>query len=106
MVHTYGDTTRAKQTEEMCEKTLKPLELGWKDVEDVIPMNGVQEMFLKKQRPQSNNHRHAWFCSNTSISELQTALEGALAHHSIFRSIALYFNSKTPLHITVRPSQT
>jgi hypothetical protein len=106
MIHTYGDEAQAKQTEEICNETLKPLGLGWKDVEDVIPMNGVQEMFLKKQRPQSNNHRHAWLCSNTSISELQAALEGALAHHSMFRTMARYFDSETSLHITVRPSET
>jgi hypothetical protein len=68
-------------------------------------MNGVQEMFLTKQRPQSNNHRHAWLCSNTSISELQAALEGALTHHSMFRTMGLYFDSETSLHVTVRPSQ-
>jgi hypothetical protein len=106
MLHTYGDEAQAKQTEEICNEALKPLGLGWKHVEDVIPMNGVQEMFLKKQRPKSNNHRHAWICSNTSISELRTALERALAHHRMFRTMALYSDSETPLHITVRPCQT
>jgi hypothetical protein len=106
MVHTYGDTMRAKQTEKMCNETLEPLGLGWKDVEDVIPMNGVQKMFLKSQRPQGNNHRHAWLCRNTSISGLQTALERALTHHGIFRTMALYFDSENPFHIMVRPSQT
>ena len=105
MVHAHGDTGRAQRTQTMCNETLAPLGLTWDDVEDVIPMNGFQENFLKKRRPQSNNHRHAWLCPGSTVSTLQIALEKVLSHHSILRTMAVYFDEKTSLHIIIRPTE-
>ena len=44
MAHARGDPARAKRTEELANRTLSPLGLSWEDVEDVIPMNSMQEM--------------------------------------------------------------
>jgi len=104
MAHARGDLARAKRTEELANKTLSPLGLSWKDVEDVIPMNSIQEMFMEYKRPQTSNHRHAWACPGSNISELKKAIEGAVTHHSMLRTMGLYFDNTTSVHLTMRPS--
>ncbi|KAE9367431.1 acetyl-CoA synthetase-like protein [Stipitochalara longipes BDJ] len=104
MAHARGDPARAKRTEELANKTLSPLGLSWQDVEDVIPMNSMQEMFMKYRRPQTSNHRHAWACPGSTMSELKKAIEGAVTHHSMLRTMGVYFDSSTSVHLTIRPS--
>lgn len=104
MAHTLGDPARAKRREELSNKTLAPLGLSWNDVENVIPMNSIHEMFMKHKRPQTSSHRHPWACPSSSIADVQKAVEGAVAHHSMLRTMAMYFDFKTSLHITIRPS--
>jgi acyl-CoA synthetase (AMP-forming)/AMP-acid ligase II len=105
MVHTHGEETRYKKTQELANETMKPLGLSWEDVEDVIPMNGIQETFMKYRRPQSSNHRHAFLCKGASVGAVQEALEATLAHHSMLRTMAMYYDSHTSLHLTIRPSE-
>jgi acyl-CoA synthetase (AMP-forming)/AMP-acid ligase II/aryl carrier-like protein len=104
MAHARGDPARAKRTEELANKTLSPLGLSWKDVEDVIPMNSIQEMFMEYKRPQTSNHRHAWACPGSTMSELKKAIEGAVSHHNMLRTMGLYFDTTTSVHLTIRPS--
>ncbi len=104
MIHTFSVPDRYSKTKTMVSETVAPLGLSWNDVEDVIPMNGVQEWFLKKRRPQSSNHRHAWLCPGSTPATLQTAVEKALSHHPMLRSMAVYFDTETSLHIVIRPS--
>ncbi|PMD40355.1 acetyl-CoA synthetase-like protein, partial [Hyaloscypha variabilis F] len=104
MAHTRGDPVRAKRTEELANKTLSPLDLGWQDVEDVIPMNNMQENFMEYKRPQTSNHRHAWACPGSTMSDLKNAIEGAITHHSMLRTMGVYFDSSTSVHLTIRPS--
>ncbi|KAH7348361.1 hypothetical protein BKA65DRAFT_594211 [Rhexocercosporidium sp. MPI-PUGE-AT-0058] len=105
MAHVHGDEQRYQKTIKLCNETLEPLGLDWNDVQDVIPMNSTQETFLKYRRPQTSNHRHAWLCPGTSMQELQTAIEGAVTHHSMLRSMAIYFDDITAVHATIRPSK-
>ncbi|KAF8857135.1 acetyl-CoA synthetase-like protein [Acephala macrosclerotiorum] len=105
IVHCNGDEARYKKTQELAIETLKPLSLGWNDVQDIIPMNGIQETFLKYRRPQSSNHRHAFVCNGSSVVHVQKALENTLAHHAMLRTMAMYFDSHTSVHIAVRPSK-
>ncbi|KUJ19522.1 acetyl-CoA synthetase-like protein [Mollisia scopiformis] len=105
MVHTSGDEARYKKTQDLAIETLKPLGLGWEDVEDVIPMNAIQETFVKYRRPQTSNHRHAFLCNGSSVDHLEKALKATLAHHSMLRTMAMYFDSHTSMHITIRPSE-
>lgn len=104
IVHTLDDPDRFDQTKKMAEDTLAPLGLSWEDVEDIIPMNPYQKAYIQYRRPQTYNHRHAFLCPGSSITQVRTALESALKHHSILRTMAFYFDDETPLHITVRPS--
>ena len=106
IAHVHGDEERYQRTIQLCNETLAPLGLDWNDVQDVIPMNGTQETFVKYRRPQTSNHRHAWLCPGTTLQELETAIIGAVTHHPMLRSMALYFDSSTPLHATIRPSPT
>ncbi|KAH9210763.1 hypothetical protein DL95DRAFT_370521 [Leptodontidium sp. 2 PMI_412] len=105
MAHVHGDEARFQKTIQLCNETLAPLGLDWNDVQDVIPMNTTQETFLKYRRPQTSNHRHAWLCPGTSMEELQNAIEGAVTHHSMLRSMAIYFDDTTAVHATIRPSK-
>ena len=104
IAHARGDPARAKQTEELANKTLSPLGLSWQDVEDVIPMNSMQENFMEYRRPQTSNHRHAWTCACSTMSDLKKSVEGAVAHHRMLRTMGLYFDSSTSVHLTIRPS--
>jgi hypothetical protein len=104
MAHARGDPARAKRTEELANKTLSPIGLSWKDVEDAIPMNSIQEMFMEYKRPQTNNHRHAWACPGSNMSGLKKAIEAAVTHHSMLRTMGLYFDNTTSVHLTIRPS--
>lgn len=104
MAHARGDPARAKRTEELANKTLSPIGLSWKDVEDTIPMNIIQEMFMEYKRPQTNNHRHAWACPGSNMSGLKEAIEAAVTHHSMLRTMGLYFDNTTSMHLTIRPS--
>ncbi|KAH7408065.1 hypothetical protein BKA64DRAFT_438716 [Cadophora sp. MPI-SDFR-AT-0126] len=106
MIHANGDSERARRTQEICTQTLSPLGFAWSDVEDVIPMHGAMRRFLTRRRNQSSNHRHVWLCPGKSISNVVAALETALSHHAILRSMAIYFDESTPLHLVMRPSQT
>ena len=106
IAHVHGDEKRYQRTIQLCNETLAPLGLDWNEVQDVIPMNGTQETFVIYRRPQTSNHRHAWLCPGTSLQELETAIIGAVTHHPMLRSMALYFDSTTPFHATIRPSPT
>lgn len=104
MVHSHGDEERLKKTQSLSINMLKPLGLGWDDIEDVVPMNGTQELFLKYRRPQSQNHRHAFLCNRSTVAEVRKAIQTVLVQHSMLRTMALYFDSCTSLHVIVRPS--
>jgi len=67
-------------------------------------MNSIEEMLIKYKRPQTSNHRHAWARPGSSIADVQKAVEGTVAHHSMLRTMAMYFNSKISLRMTIRPS--
>lgn len=61
---------------------------------------------MKSPRPQSNNHRHAYLCKSKSVQETRLALEKALSHHDMLRTLAIHYDASTPLHIVLRPSST
>ncbi|KAK0099513.1 hypothetical protein ONS96_008351 [Cadophora gregata f. sp. sojae] len=106
VAHVHGDEVRYQKTIKLCNETLAPLGLDWNDVQDVIPMNGTQETFVKYRRPHTSTHRHAWLCPGTTIQELETALIAAVTHHPMLRSMALYVDEITPVHATIRASPT
>lgn len=59
---------------------------------------------MKNPRPQSNNHRHAYLCKSKSVKETRLALENALSHHDMLRTLAIHYDASTPLHVVLRPS--
>lgn len=61
---------------------------------------------MKNPRPQSNNHRHAYLCKSKTVEETRLALENALSHHDMLRTLAIHYDASTPLHIVLRPSST
>lgn len=61
---------------------------------------------MKNPRPQSNNHRHAYLCKGKSVEETRLALENALSHHDMLRTLAIHYDASTPLHVVLRPSST
>lgn len=61
---------------------------------------------MKNPRPQSNNHRHAYLCKSKSVKETRLALENALSHHDMLRTLAIHYDASTPLHVVLRPSST
>lgn len=61
---------------------------------------------MKNPRPQSNNHRHAYLCKDKSVKETRLALEKALSHHDMLRTLAIHYDASTPLHVVLRPSST
>ncbi|KAK5936785.1 NRPS [Knufia obscura] len=105
MIHAQGDNVRAQHTIDVCRATLKPLGLDWEDVQDVLPMYSFQEHYLRKRRPQSNNHRHAWVCSRTNLQNARRAIEGTLSRHDMLRTMAVRLDDGTCLHVVVRPSR-
>lgn len=61
---------------------------------------------MKNPRPQSNNHRHAYLCKSKNVKETHLALENALSHHDMLRTLAIHYDASTPLHVVLRPSST
>lgn len=61
---------------------------------------------MKNPRPQSNNHRHAYLCKSKNVEETRLALENALSHHDMLRTLAIHDDASTPLHVVLRPSPT
>lgn len=61
---------------------------------------------MKNPRPQSNNHRHAYLCKSKTVKETRLALEKALSHHDMLRTLAIHYDASTPLHVVLRPSST
>lgn len=61
---------------------------------------------MKNPRPQSNNHRHAYLCKSKNVKETRLALEKALSHHDMLRTLAIHYDASTPLHVVLRPSST
>jgi len=101
----HGEQERFQNIKSKCIETIVSLGLGWNDVEDIIPAVGIQDLHLKKRRPQSCNHRHAFMCPGSSTSDVQVALRDALAHHPILRSMAFYPDDQTTVHVVIRPSE-
>lgn len=60
---------------------LKPFNLDWNDVEDVVPMHDIMQRVLVKRRPQSNNYRQAWLCRGKTAQEVESAFKKALTLH-------------------------
>jgi len=106
MIHAMGDEDIYDKTQALSKQILLPLGLSWNDVEDIIPMHPALKRLLERRRPQSNNHRRTWLCRGKTVKELEEALQKALAHHSILRAMSIHYDSKTPLHVILRPSQT
>lgn len=106
MIHAMGDEDVYSHTKALCQQVLLPLKLSWNDVEDVIPMQPTMKRMLERRRPQSSNHRHTWLCRGKTLEELEEALKKALAHHSTLLAMSIHYDSKTPMHLILRPSQT
>lgn len=106
MIHTHGCEDRTRMTKERCEQLLKPLGLGWNDVEDVYPMPDLMKIWAQPLRKQSANQRHTLVVDSNNMQHVRTALEKVLALHSVLRSVSIEFDPDTALYGILRATET
>ncbi|EME40391.1 hypothetical protein DOTSEDRAFT_75005 [Dothistroma septosporum NZE10] len=105
MVHTLGNAESVQNARTAFEGVAAELGLTWEnDVEDVVPMWDFGQVMLRRLRAQSWNHRHAYVTAKASTKELRSAIEIALTHQPMLRTLAARPKDSTPLHYIVRPS--
>lgn len=101
MVYVYGDKSKAAKFEASAETLLTEFELSWaNDVEDVVPTQDVSRLLVRRLRPLSWNHRHAYL-SKVSVDQLRKAVEAALAAHPMLRTLAMDYEGE-PYHVVIR----
>ncbi|KAK4542343.1 hypothetical protein LTR36_006799 [Oleoguttula mirabilis] len=102
VIAAHGDSQRFAVIQTLCEATLKPLGLGWHDVQDVIPAHSYLEHFLRRTRDQVNTHRYSWSCRR-SAAELRQALQQVLEKYATMRSVAIKQDGQVSF-VAIRPS--
>ncbi|KAL8696153.1 MAG: hypothetical protein Q9224_002944 [Gallowayella concinna] len=107
MVFADGDLLRAAQTARCARPALEALHLTWKeDVEDAYrKTDAMRSHWSNRQRPASFNIRWAWRVKRAHVSRVRRALEKSLGRHATLRSIIVYLEDGTPIHLIVRPSK-
>ena len=102
MAHTLGIELRGLDSQREIElKTLQPLGLFWKDVEDVLPVYDVGRNFLRTGK---RGHRDIWITHKASVCDVRNALEATLANHPMLRTTAAVLDPSTTVHIVIRSS--
>ena len=107
MVFANGDSLKAAQTARCAQPPLEALHLTWqKDVEDAYQnTDAMRSHWSNRQRPASFNIRGALRVKHANMSRVRWALEQALSRHATLRSIIIYLEDGTPIHLIVRPSK-
>ncbi|KAK4612094.1 Acyl-CoA ligase sidI [Fulvia fulva] len=107
MAHALGNPRSVEHARMAFESVASELGLSWEqDVEDVVPIWDFGQVLLRRLRAQSWNHRHAWVATKASAKQLRSALETALTHQPMLRTMAAQPEGSPPLHYIVRPSET
>ncbi|KAI7190991.1 hypothetical protein D0869_11616 [Hortaea werneckii] len=106
-VEAYGDVNRLQGIQQLVTPLLGLYGLGWmQDVEDIIPMNDIlANMVTARRRLRSSLRRDAFYCPNTTVDTLFTALQGALSAHPLLRSMWAPTSASSVSHVIVRPSE-
>lgn len=89
MAQAGGDETLAEKIKQSVQEVIQPMGLSWEDVEDVCPAYDFGRVMLRRLRPQSWNHRHAYATSQTNSHELRVALEVCLKYPPMLRSVGV-----------------
>ncbi|MBV35673.1 MAG: hypothetical protein CMP47_09510 [Rickettsiales bacterium] len=90
MKFVQGDANFAKQAQQAIQNILSPLNLSWdNNVEDVIPVYSLMELWLRQRRQLSGYMRSEWLCA-ASVQDVSRALRLALTEHAILQSMAAY----------------
>ncbi|KAI7264878.1 acetyl-CoA synthetase-like protein [Hortaea werneckii] len=107
VVEAYGDRERLQSIQQLVTPLLGLYGLGWaQDVEDIIPMNDVlANMVTARRRLRSSLRRDAFYCPNTTVGTLYTALQDALSAHPLLRSMWVPTSASSVSHLIVRPSE-
>ncbi|RMY63793.1 hypothetical protein D0863_10278 [Hortaea werneckii] len=107
VVEAYGDRERLQSIQQLVTPLLGLYGLGWEqDVEDIIPMNDVlANMVTARRRLRSSLRRDAFYCPNTTVGTLHTALQDALSADPLLRSMWVPTSASSVSHLIVRPSE-
>ncbi|KAL8846483.1 MAG: hypothetical protein Q9221_008427 [Calogaya cf. arnoldii] len=103
MVHVDGDMEAATLCQQKVEHLLKPYDLRWDDVEDVIPTAQTIALMTRRTRLRNWNRRHAFYAANATITDLYWAVTTCLALHPTFRSMILDHGQAQPLYVVLHP---
>lgn len=104
LVHAKGSEEIFLQTQRSVDSTLIGLDLGWSDVEDIMPLPDCEAVFTHRSRPQSWNLRWS-YRAPVSSQQLEAAVKETLAYHPTLRSVSVELHDGPTLLVSVRPSQ-
>ncbi|EGP86595.1 unnamed protein product [Zymoseptoria tritici ST99CH_1A5] len=101
MPHARDEVEAFNQTQEAVESMLRPLNMSWDDVEDVVPLPDWDAIFAKQSRPSSWNLR---FVYNAAVdaSSLAAAVKASLEFHPTMRALAFESQDEEMLLVTMR----
>ncbi|USW52954.1 Putative AMP-dependent synthetase/ligase, Condensation domain, phosphopantetheine binding ACP [Septoria linicola] len=103
--HMLGSEEKMAVLQSAFSSIAEPLGLTWdEDVQEVLPVWDWGAIMLRGPRAQSWNHRHAFATTQASTEQLKAALEKALSHQDMLRTLAITSADSTPSHVIIRSS--
>jgi acyl-CoA synthetase (AMP-forming)/AMP-acid ligase II len=104
MPHAREDIAVFEHTREAVESMLRPLNMSWNDVEDVVPLPDWDAIFAKQSRPSSWSLRFAYNAA-VDAESLAVAIKASLEYHPTMRALTLQSQDDESLLVTVRPTE-
>ena len=101
MVHALGDASRVSKTRELAVVALTKIGMRWDDVEDIMPLSGHPGTLSGLPGKAAGEYRASFIARHVTTAKMHEAVESALAHWSVFRSIVVPFDA-TPLLVILR----
>lgn len=104
MIHAKGQAHRVELTKYQANQHLKPLHLGWNDVENVIPVVDCMKLMTKAGRKPSWNHRHSLVIRSRSEGEVIEILKLWIGRSSLLRKTHIFHDEDLQLYLVMRPN--
>jgi len=106
MVHLASNPELLDGTKALLEKVLAPYDLGWQDVEDILPAYDFGRTLAQTGIFDSWNLKFALLPKRLNVKQLRTALEATLSRNRILASFLIWdrqaLTSDVALHVVIR----
>lgn len=102
MVHAHGDESGALKTKDITERTLRLMDMGWQDVEDVFPVSGISMKHLGNTRALASTLRVSFVARTADTARCRQAIEASLQQWPLLRSVSVMYDESMRLFVVLR----